>query len=135
VLDEEEEEVLNWLMTKLGITGIVSLAAGFLTITTTLILFRIRYKAAKETIEAGKAQGKILAHIEKQESGSKPRSAHEMSVKTLEKKVEEMQEAIDTKKGKLEMGGMGLVDPDDTSVSNLDAKSKSTAVVPVGGGM
>ena len=33
------------------------------------------------------------------------------------------------------MGAMGLVDPDDTPVSNLDAKSKSTAVVPVGGGM
>ncbi|GMI54915.1 hypothetical protein TeGR_g12907, partial [Tetraparma gracilis] len=133
--DEEDEEVLNWLMTKLGITGIVSLAAGFLTITTTLILFRIRYKAAKETIEAGKAQGKILAHIEKQGTGEANRpSMIGMSVSGLEKEAEAIQEAIKTRKGELEMGAMGLT-PDDTPVSNLDAKSKSTAVVPVGGGM
>jgi len=97
VLDgEERESAMDAALRKLGVPGIVSIMAGFFTIVTTLILFRIRYNAAHSQVKAAKVQDEILEHIQNQRSripGSfEAQSVRKMSLRTLEKEEKSLME-------------------------------------------
>jgi len=101
VLDgEEAESAMYAVIRKLGVPGIVSIIAGFLTIVTTLVLFRIRFNAAHSQVKAAETQEEILKHIQGQNSGPNNQSVRKMSVGTLEKegmRLEERASAIRSK--------------------------------------
>ena len=96
---DQEEEGPTWF-SKLGLTAVVSICAGFITIVTTLILFRIRYKAAHTVIESSKTQREQLDEIrkkldEKQKTGSTKNLA-QLSMNSLQQKQIELQRAMET---------------------------------------
>ena len=114
VLDgEEEESAIDEVLRKLGVPGIVSIIAGFLTIVTTLILFRIRYNAATSQVKAAGVQEEILKEIQRHSSQDvKEISVRRMSLRTLEKEEESLVERakeISESKARLTMKGDGAM--------------------------
>ena len=97
VLDGEEgESAMDALVRRLGIPGIVSIVAGFLTIVTTLILFRIRYNAARSQVKVAGVQEEILEEMKMHRHSSKSKSdsisVRKMSIGSIEKEEEKHEE-------------------------------------------
>jgi len=101
---------------KLGVPGIESIIAGFLTIVTTPILFRKRYKAANIQIKAAGVQDQILRHVQERSNRStSDQNVRRTSVKmkTLEnetakvkKRLSEMKEQKETLNSKAALTAM-----------------------------
>ena len=109
-----KESAMDDELRKLGVPGIESIIAGFLTIVTTPILFRKRYKAANIQIKAAGVQDQILRHVqERSNRNTSDQSVRKMSVKTLEnetakveKRLSDMKEQKETMNGKAALTAM-----------------------------
>eukprot|EP00520_Triparma_pacifica_P017414 CAMPEP_0118643710 /NCGR_PEP_ID=MMETSP0785-20121206/6537_1 /TAXON_ID=91992 /ORGANISM="Bolidomonas pacifica, Strain CCMP 1866" /LENGTH=1122 /DNA_ID=CAMNT_0006535393 /DNA_START=110 /DNA_END=3475 /DNA_ORIENTATION=+ len=132
VLDpDQEEEGPSWF-SKLGITAVVSICAGFITIITTLILFRVRYKAAHTVIESSKTQQEKLDEIhkrlsERQKAGS-AKNLTQLSMNSLQRKQIELQRAIEIQ---LERSGQSEKTSQNGSEAEKGEGGATTTVVPL----
>jgi hypothetical protein len=106
---ENNETFMETLITSLGISGLVSVCAGAITIITTIVLFRVRYKAANKTVETANDTQEIKEIVQamqeaKHNIDTSVSAVQRLSVASLEKQATAIREELQIKTTRMKKG-------------------------------